>query len=395
MKTQIAAIDFGTSKIVSVVSQSGGATRCDILGSGTVPYQGYDKNGWINPDTLLDLVQDSITAAELEANTKIREIYIGVPGYFIRTLNGEAEYTLPEAGQITEEDVNRVQDLVADKLHIGQNGDYVIHRSPAWFSINDGKKTMQPLDVRGSRLRASVSFITVDPEFVEDMIDIMGALGITIMGFVSVTLGQGLLLLKNEERDRVSALIDIGSLNSEISVFEGDAIVYQKVLKEGGGFLTGELAYALRLSIEEAEQIKRSYIFNPDEFDQDDYYEAFDENGRRISFPKANVAKVMEEQMHGLCAGVEETFRSNAERYLGPRSLVYLTGGGITLMRGGREYLADTLGRPVKVPPAKGSKMNSPIYSSTLGLVSLIFDSIEEQENEQGGLFRRFTGMFK
>ncbi len=41
MKTQIAAIEFGTSKIVTVIAQSGGMDRLDIIGSGTVPYDGY------------------------------------------------------------------------------------------------------------------------------------------------------------------------------------------------------------------------------------------------------------------------------------------------------------------------------------------------------------------
>jgi hypothetical protein len=46
------------------------------------------------------------------------------------------------------------------------------------------------------------------------------------------------------------------------------------------------------------------------------------------------------------------------------------------LMRGGREYLAARLGRPVKVPVQKTAKLNSPVFNaSALGLVSLIFDS--------------------
>ena len=65
-------------------------------------------------------------------------------------------------------------------------------------------------------------------------------------------------------------------------------------------------------------------------------------------------------------------------------------------MRGGREYLADKLGRPVKVPVAKTAKLGSPVYASALGLVSLIFDSIEKQEGEEPtGLFKKIAGMFK
>ena len=142
MKTQIAAIEFGTSKIVTVVAKSSGISKIDIVGSGTVPYEGFSDGAWNEPDSVFDAVRDSISAAELEANTKIEEIYIGVPGEFIRVVNGEAEYVMPETDKISDEEIDRVQDLVAEKLHIGESGEFVLHRSPAWYSVNDGKKTM-------------------------------------------------------------------------------------------------------------------------------------------------------------------------------------------------------------------------------------------------------------
>lgn len=396
MKTQIAAIDFGTSKIVTVVAQSGGLSRCDIIGTGTVPYAGFSEGFWNEPDYVLDAVRESITAAELEANTKIKDVYVGVPGAFVHVISGEAEYEFSEAHEITEDDVDMVQDMVAEKLHIGQDGGYVLHRSPAWFSVDDGKKTMVVIRSRGTRLRACVSFIVADPEFVEDCKMFMGAMGVTIMGFLAPVLGQGLLLLKPEDRDRVAALIDVGYLNTEISVFEGDAIVYHAILPEGSGYITGDIMQKLRLTTEEAEQIKRAYLFNPDEFDQDDFYEVYDENGRRIAFPRANVARVVEAQMNELCDAIDKTFKSDAMRFFGPRSQIYLTGGGITLMRGGREYMARKLGRPVKVPAAQSAKLGSPMYSTTLGLVNLIFDSTEKQDGEEpAGLFGKIAGLLK
>lgn len=401
MKTQndkpyFAAIDFGTSKIVTAIVQGGGISRCKIIGSGTVPYSGFSDGFWNDPDYVLEAVRESIAAAEYEANTKIREIYVGVPGAFVRVVTGEAEYNLPESRDLTEDDKNAVQDLVAEKLHIGEDGGYVLHRSPAWFSIDDGKTVMDPVNFNGKRLRARVSFMVADPEFIDDVRAFMGPLGIDIVGFLSPTLGQGLLLLKPEERDRVAAIIDVGYLNTEVSVFEGDAIVYHAVLPEGSGFINGDIMQKLRLTMDEAEQIKRAYLFNPDEFDQDDFYEAFDDNGRRITLPRASVAKVVEHQVDQLCDALKQTFDDDALRFFGPRSQVYLTGGGITLMRGGREYLANKLGRPVKVGVARAERLNTPIYTSITGLVSLILDCTEKQETERSeGMLKKFAKKWK
>ncbi len=393
MKTQIAAIDFGTSKIVSIVAQSGGISRLDIIGSGTVPYAGFADGDWNEPDALIDAVRDSVAAAELEANAKIREIYVGVPGDFVHVATGEAEIELQ--GAITEDEINRVQDVVADKLRVVEKGGYVLHRSPAWFSIDDGKKTMEPMGGTGTRLRARVSFMIADPVFVDDAAEMMGALGITVVGFLSPMLGESLLLLSLEDRDRVSMLVDVGYLSTEVAVVEGDAVVYHAMLKTGGGFMAAALAEGLKLPMRMAEQIKRAYLFNPDEFDQDNYYEAYDDDDGRLSFPRKAVQRHMEISMDELCDLVDKTLKNDAAQYFGPRSQIYLTGGGIALMRGGREYLAARIGRPVKVPQQKTAKLNSPVYASALGLVSLIFDSIEQQDAGEPGLGKKIVGLFK
>lgn len=61
MKTVAAAIDFGTSKIVTLLAESGGFNRCDIIGSGTVPYDGY-ADGENSPKRFPEAIRSSINA---------------------------------------------------------------------------------------------------------------------------------------------------------------------------------------------------------------------------------------------------------------------------------------------------------------------------------------------
>jgi len=395
-KKQIAAIEFGTSKLVTVVALSGGLVRCEIAGSGTVPYAGFKEGEWGDPEGLIDAVQDSITAAELEANTKINEIYVGVPGEYIHVRTAEAEIDFGEGHTFSPDDIDAVQDLAANKLHIAEEDTLVLHRSPAWFSIDDGKKTMSPMDQRGTRLRVSESFVLASHDFVEDIKNVMGRLGITIKGFLSPTLGASQLLLAPEERDRVAMLIDVGHLNTEICVIEGDAIIYHALLGVGGGNITAQLAYGFNLSMGEAEQIKRAYLFDPDEFDQDNFYEVTADDGGRLGFPRKDVSRIIEKQTTEICDYIEKTLLNDAGQYFGPRTQVYLTGGGLAMMRGGREYLAAHIGKPVKVPIAKSAKLNSPVYGTALGLVSLILDSMEQPDtHKESVLAKKIAGFLK
>ncbi|MBR1559562.1 MAG: hypothetical protein IJ646_04900 [Clostridia bacterium] len=392
MKTQIAAIEFGTSKIVTMIAQSGGMDRLDIIGSGTVPYDGYSDGDWNTPGQMIQRVGDSIAAAELEANSKIKEIYVGVPGEYIHVRSCETEVELPE-GVVDEAAINAAQDAAADLLQISESGGLVMHRTPSWFIVDDGKKTMSP-GGRGTRLRAMTTFVVADPQFIEDVSEMLGQHDITILGFLSPSLGESLLVLSLEERDRGALLIDVGYLNTEISVVEGDAIVYHAILPRGGGHITADLAMGLRIPMRAAEQIKRNYVFNPDEFDMDSFSEVYDDNGRRKTFPRKAVGDIVEQSFKELADMIEMTISNDAEQYLGKRSQVYLTGGGIALMRGAREALAAAIARPVKISAAKSSKLNSPVYASALGLADLIFDSIEGQAEAEENLGSRIKSMF-
>lgn len=394
MKRQIAAIEFGTSKIVTMIAQNSGLDRLDIIGSGTVPYDGYSDGDWNTPRQMVQRVRDSIAAAELEAGTKVRELYVGIPGEYIHVRCCEAEVEAPE-GVIDENVINAVQDLAADELRLAEGGCMVLHRSPAWYIVDDnGKKTMSP-GGRGSRLRAMMTFIVAESMFIEDVSEMLRVLNIAILGFLSPSLGESLLLLSLDDRDRAALLIDCGYLNTEISVVEGDAIVYHAMLPRGGGHITADLATELGITMRAAEKIKRSYVFTPDEFERDSFSEVIDENGERMTFPREVVQEIVENSVNELTEMIELTISNDAAQYLGQRSQVYLTGGGLALMRGGREYLAAKINRPVKVAAAKSSKMNSPVFASALGLADLVFDSIEQHDGGDEPVFSKVRNLFK
>ncbi len=398
MRTQVAAIEFGTSKIVTVIAESGGFNRCDIIGSGTVPYDGYQNGEWVTPNRLAQAVYNSISAAEKDANTKIKDIYIGIPCECIKVMSTEA--TVPihgERGRVSEEDIDEVQDMAANVFRFDMRKEHVIHRSPAWFSVDNGKRTMTPLNMQGENLTSRVSFIVADPQFVNDMRELMDSMGLGINGFLSPSFGEQLLLVSLEEREKPGIFVNVGFLNTEVSVIEGDAMVYHAVLPMGGGHITEDLARAMEIREHEAEQLKRCFVLGSDEFELIDPPEFMDEYGRRLNYDPDFIKDCMRASVDELCGMIEMTIE-DAKTCVLRRSPVYLAGGGLALIRGGKEYLSSKVKRPVKVPMPRAQKLNSPAYTSIMGLVNLIFDSIEQRSPEQdtlpGRLAEGFRGLF-
>ena len=388
MKNVAAAIDFGTSKVVTLVAESGRYHRCDIIGAGFVPYDGYKDGYWNVPEQLNEKIETAIREAERQSNQTIRELHVGVPGEFCRVY--VSEQTLQLQGvepQVTPADVERLFQMANEAIEPVRG--VVIHRSPAWFTVDDGKKMMEPIGMKGTTLKTLVSYIVADEFFLNDMNRRIQGMGIEVGGFFSTPMGESILFLPAEDRDRTAVLIDIGYLNSEIMAVEGDALIFHKVIPIGGAHITTDLTFGLRVKMSVAEEIKRNYVFGM----PGGNIEVVTSGGRTMTFPRDEVGNILEPRVDEL-AEIIRTELDNSGVKLGNWSNIYLTGGGLIMMRGGREYFSTQMERPIRATQPKGATLTSPVYASAMGLMDLVFDTVEK-EDEHSGLVDKIRGIFR
>lgn len=375
MKSTIAAIDFGTSKIVTLVAEDSGNRRCDIIGAGTAQYEGFLDGEWNDTATLNEAIQKSITEAETQAKRKIREINVGVPGEFTRVYAVETSVTVQGADpHVTPKHVEKIF-TEADKLLSPVRG-VVIHRSPAWFMVDGGKKTLEPVGMKGTELKALVSFVVADTFFLDDVMARLHDMNVTVSGFFSSCTGEAMLYLLEEERDRTAILIDVGYLCTDVMAVEGDAIIFQKTLPVGGGHIAADISEGLNIRLEAAEQIKREYVYGISTISQS--YDVSGEGIKTETYTQEQVAAVLEPRVDEIADMIQECLDESGIK-LGNWSAIYLTGGGLSLNRGGRDYLSAKLERPVRDTVKRTNKLSSPIYASAMGLLDLIMDTIESR----------------
>ena len=388
MKTTVAAIDFGTSKIVALVAETSGRQRCDIVGAGTVIYDGYLEGRWNAPDELNKAIDEAVRAAEGQSHTHIKEVYVGVPGDFSRVQTVEVKVDLQGADpRVTERDISSLFDKAVEEL--GEIRGSIIHRSPAWFIVDDGKKTLEPMGMRGYELRAMIAFVIADEYFLNDIQERFRGIGITVNGCLSTPVGQAMLFVPEEERDRAAVLVDIGYLTTEVMIVQGDAIIHLANIPMGGGHIAADLAYGLEVPLTTAENIKRAYVYGLSAGQST--FEGTDQGGNSKTFTREQVEKVLEPRAEEICEAVRDAVAASGAK-LGKWSPVYLTGGGLAINRGGREFLAAKMDRTVRELPRKAVKLSSPAYSSALGLLDLLIDTTANAKS--GGVGSFFRSLF-
>ena len=123
---------------------------------------------WNAPSDVSDAIASAVEAAEKKVGTHIKEVYVGVPGEFVRVYVIESSVALQGADpKVTSADVEKLQRQATEMLD--RPTGVIIHRSPAWFKVDGGQKTLEPVDQKGSMLEGMIGFVLADQFFINDV----------------------------------------------------------------------------------------------------------------------------------------------------------------------------------------------------------------------------------
>ena len=390
MKKATAVLDFGTSKVLVLLAEESAYQKVTITSAGMAQYDGFMNGEWNAPSEVSDAIASAIEAAEKKVGTHIKEVYVGVPGEFVRVYVIESSVALQGADpKVTSADVEKLQRQATEMLD--RPTGVIIHRSPAWFKVDGGQKTLEPVDQKGSTLEGMIGFVLADQFFINDVTERLKELGVEVRGFFSTSVGEAMQMIPFEERDHTAILVDVGYLSTEVMAVEGDALIWQKVLPVGGAHITLDLTYGLEKPFDMCEKIKRAYTFNAPKNTQ---IEVQGENGQMESFSGEQISMIIDARVDEMLEMIDDAVTKSGIR-LGNWSNVYFTGGGLMPMNGARVYAAGKLARNVREAAAKTVKLRpAQIYASGSGLLELVYNTIEQEEQDEG-LFDRIKRVFK
>jgi hypothetical protein len=135
-KNVIVGLDIGTSKIVAIVAEVTPENDLNIIGLGTQPSRGLKKGVVVNIEATMGSIQRVLEEAELMADCRITDVYTGVAGSHIRSLNSSGMVAIKEK-EVTEADIDRVVETA--KAVAIPNDQQILHILPQEFISTDRK----------------------------------------------------------------------------------------------------------------------------------------------------------------------------------------------------------------------------------------------------------------
>src|SRR5438132_10570500 len=212
-KNLIVGLDIGTSKIVAIVAEVTPEKRLNIIGLGTHPSGGLKKGVVVNIEATMASIQRVIEEAELMADCRISEVYTGIAGSHIRSLNSSGMVAIKEK-EVTQADVDRVVETA--KAVAIPNDQQVLHILPQEFIVDGQEDVREPLGMSGVRLEVRVQIVNVAVSAVENLTKCVRRCGLEVRDVMLQPLASSEAVLNDDEKDLRVCLTDIGGGTTDI-----------------------------------------------------------------------------------------------------------------------------------------------------------------------------------
>lgn len=367
----IVGLDIGTSKVVAIVGELQDDGQVEVIGFGMHPSKGLKKGVVVNIESTVISIQRAIEEAELMAGCDISQVYAGIAGSHVRSLNSHGIVAIRDR-EVTQSDVDRVIDAArAVAIPADQK---ILHVLPQEFIIDGQEGIREPIGMSGVRLEARVHMVTGAASAAQNIVKCVQRCGLEVEDIVLEQLASSYAVLTDDEKELGICLVDIGGGTTDIAVFNNGAIRHTAVIPIAGDQVTNDIALSMRTPTQYAEEIKIKYacalsqLANLDETIE--VPSVGDRPPRRLA--RQTLAEVVEpryEELFGLIR--DELRRSGCENMIAAG--IVLTGGSAK-MEGAVELAEEVFHMPVRLGVPQhvrglGDVVRNPIHSTGIGLL--------------------------
>ena len=371
----LAAIDIGTTKIVTIVGYINENGRLDVIGMAKSPSKGVRRGLVLNIEEAVGAIRTTVDEVQKQVGFQIKEAYVGIAGQHIKSIRNRGYINRDSYDEeITKADTDR---LLAEMYKISiQLGEEIIHVLPQNYIVDSETGVKNPIGMFGKRLEANFHIVIGDIASARTIERCVNRVGIKVKQMILEPLASSAAVLSDEEKEAGVALVDIGGGTTDIAVFHDEIIRHTAVIPFGGNVITKDVMEGCAILSKYAEQLKVQFGSALGDLAQDDKVVTVPGiNGREpkeISFK--SLAYIIQSRMEEIIdSALFELENSGCMDKLSAG--IVLTGGG-SLMRNLPQLVKFRSGMDVRIgyPNEKlgndsTGEVNDPMYSTSVGLL--------------------------
>ncbi|MBI5144756.1 MAG: cell division protein FtsA [Candidatus Omnitrophica bacterium] len=343
----ICGLDIGSSKISAAVALIK-RRHIENIFFETLPSRGIERGAVVDSIELVGVLGEVLKNLKAKSAINIKFVYPSISGEDIVTKHSHAIIPLAEHGNkvITPSDIQRA---IEQARILGCSlEEEIIHKIPFSYAIDSRSNIVNPLGLYSHRLEVDLYLVCVKLPSVQSLNRAINQAGYEIKDlFISGLAEADVILHEKAAKEGITILCDIGKGITQILIFRDASLKGIEVLPVGGDDLTKELANTLKIPLDLAEDVKRSYAIVGD-FSQikEDKEILVKKDDNYKPLKHRLVAEITTAKAELLCAEIK-----NRVEKLTPLNEIdnFFALGRTVLLEGFLETLENTLSVPVRL----------------------------------------------
>ncbi len=405
----VAAIDIGTTKIVSIVGKKNSNGKIEILGLSKAPSNGVKRGVVLNIEETVNAIERTVSDVQERSGIVFTDVFVGIAGQHIKSMKSRGYINRDSVDdEITKDDVfNLTQDMHKIPIEIGEE---IIHVIPQNFIVDNETGVKNPIGMCGKRLEANFHIVIGQVASAKNIEKCIRKSGLNVKDLILEPLASSDAVLTDDEKEAGVVLVDIGGGTTDVAVYYDNIIRHTAVIPFGGNVVTKDIKEGCSILQRYAEQLKVQYGSALGDIAPEDKVVSVPgisgRDPKEISFK--SLAYIIQSRMEEIIDAVN--FEMQASGYAEKISAgIVVTGGGAMLKHLPQLVKFKTamdvrIGLPNEhLTGNSRDEINQPMFSTSVGLIMRGFDYLEtyksnfnageksEMTEEQEKMFEKAT----
>lgn len=271
---------------------------------------GIERGNIVNGDDVTSAIIDAIEALEVESghDTLHTLISLGAIGLSSNHVNGQTQVSRGDAS-VTDLDIeNAIHEAHKGVPDIRNKA--IVHTIPMKYRLDGNDVPGNIIGVRGNKLEVKTLFITYPLQCMTMLKKSLEGAKVRITDIVAGPIAESIPLLTKKQKIAGVALINIGAEVTSILVYENNTPLLVSTLGVGGNDITKDIALGMKITLEDAEEIKCG----------------------RSTLPhsKRRLEEIIEARLEDMCAKITKEFSRIQRQELLPAGIIVCGSSSLT-----------------------------------------------------------------
>lgn len=363
-------LDIGGQTIKAALLRSEDGRKLELLGTQQHKTHGFRESSVHDLAELSECIHTAMDELVKKTGVKIRTVQVGLGGRMVdvREINTVIPLADKASKVITGHDIRKVNEharLLGIKME-----EEILHELPQYYEIDDGNKVNDPRGLYGRKLGIRSLMLIADTNRIHNVIRAVSQAGCDVAAVFFISYAASEVALHAREKEEGCILADIGSQGTSVLIFKENKLKSMTKVNFGGDHLTQSLANQLQMSLDLAEDIKKSYATASVVPRHSEEKVLVKRENAYIPVKKETICQSVESEIQYLIRGIQTALSAHDAGDQTHAGMV-LTGGGALL-----SGLIERIGEETKLPVRLGQMHqilqkdvgNPALFSGAVGL---------------------------